>query len=179
MKKQMQGFTLLELMITVAIVAIVAAIAAPNFSSQISNNRSVALGEEIVSTLNFARSEAVRRGTRVSICSSDDGATCSGAWTDGWIVAVDGATSDTANAVTVDEVLRSWEAPPANSALAVTLSGGASTAFIRFNRLGILGRSDSGPITINSSYSGCTGNSARAISVGIAGLLNVGHSACQ
>ncbi|MFI2813092.1 GspH/FimT family pseudopilin [Microbulbifer sp. JSM ZJ756] len=178
MRQHQRGFTLLELMITVAIIAIVAAMAAPSFNNQISNNRSVALGEELTSALNVARSEAVRRGTRVSLCASADGATCSNSWSDGWIVVVDNATSDTANAVTVGEVLRRWEAPSANAAINVQQNGGA-TGFVRFNRLGILGRADSGEVTVNASVSGCTGNAARNITVGIAGLLNVAHGDCS
>lgn len=174
--KQQQGFTLLELMITVAIIAIVAAIAAPSFNTQISNNRAAALGEELTGALNFARSEAVRRGSRVSLCASADGATCGDTWTDGWIVVADSATSDMADTVVVDEVLRSWEAPSANATVSVQQESGGATGFVRFSRLGILGRADK--ITVETSISGCAGNAARTITVGVAGLLNAAHADC-
>lgn len=171
-----RGFTLIELMVTIAVLAIVVTMAAPSFTTMINNNRSAALGEELATALNFARSEAVRRGSRVSICASGDGASCSGAntWTQGWIVFADNATSDIANSPTVGTVLRSWEAP--NAGAAITVGQPAATNFIRYTRLGTLGRASQ--VTVNSSVSGCSGNAARNITVGPAGLINVAHSSC-
>ena len=89
MQRIHRGFTIIELMITVAIAAIVLAVAIPSFQAQIRNNQSIALGEDFASAINFARSEAVKRATRVSLCASDNGISCGGAWTDGFIAFVD------------------------------------------------------------------------------------------
>lgn len=80
------GVTLIELMVTVAILAILITIAAPNFQTLMLNNRLSGITNEFMGTLNFARSEAIKRGGSVSVCRSSNGSTCSGNWTNGWIV---------------------------------------------------------------------------------------------
>lgn len=83
-----QGFTLLELVVTMTIAGILFGIAIPSFNEAIKNNRLTTLANDFVTSLNLARSEAVKRGQRVSICASTDGVTCAdpGDWTQGWIV---------------------------------------------------------------------------------------------
>lgn len=85
-----RGFTLVELMIVLAIAAILLTLAVPSFTDFVKNNRMVAQNNDFVTALNLARSEAIRRGSRVTVCSSGDGATCAaGGWEQGWIVFVD------------------------------------------------------------------------------------------
>ncbi|MBB3063029.1 GspH/FimT family pseudopilin [Microbulbifer rhizosphaerae] len=159
------GFTLIELMVTIAVLAIVVTIAAPSFTTMINNNRSIALGEELVTALNYTRAEAVKRGQSVSICASSDGATCTGTWTDGWIVAdID------------DNVLRHWQAPNAGAAIAVT-RGGNNITSISYARLGTLDPATQ--VNIVSSINGCGSNAARTITIGPAGLINVARSNCS
>ncbi len=73
----------MELMITIAIAAILLGIAVPNFKAQIEQGRFTAASNEIVTALNFARGEAIRRSRPVSV--SRVGAT----WQDGWTAFVD------------------------------------------------------------------------------------------
>lgn len=90
MKKQYSGFTLIELIVTVSIVAILVSIAAPSFRTMLENNRASAATNEFVSALLLARSEALKRRNNVSICTSIDQNTCAGNgvtdFTSGWIV---------------------------------------------------------------------------------------------
>ena len=72
------GFSLLELMITVAVAAILLALAVPSFTSIINNNRLTAGSNALVTAMHHARSEAVRRNARVTVCASTDGSTCAG-----------------------------------------------------------------------------------------------------
>lgn len=83
------GFTLVELMVTVAIVAILSAIALPSFSNSIRNNRLATMTNEFIGAVNLARSEAVKSNRGAQICASSDGATCGTDWSAGWIVWAD------------------------------------------------------------------------------------------
>jgi type IV fimbrial biogenesis protein FimT len=75
-----KGFTLIELMVTVAVVAILATIAFPSFQSTIRSNRVAAANNEIVGMVNLARSEAIRSGQGAVVCGSSTGASCDGSW---------------------------------------------------------------------------------------------------
>lgn len=94
MKIRQSGFTLVELLITVAIAAILLSLAAPNFREMLVKRSVQAAAETLASDMRFARSEALKRSTQTVICRSTDGAKCStvvGSWSEGWIVYVDPA----------------------------------------------------------------------------------------
>jgi type IV fimbrial biogenesis protein FimT len=95
------GFTLIELLITVTVLTVMLAIAVPSFSSFQEGSRLTAQANDLVSMLSYARVEALKRGTRVSVCKSSDGASCatSGNWDQGWIVFNDGCTTGTVGVV--------------------------------------------------------------------------------
>ena len=95
--RRASGFTVLELLFVVAIAAIVLAMSVPSFAAIVKRNRINAEMHEFVSTLNAARSEAVMRNTRTTVCRSANGSSCGGDWEDGWIV-----FTDSANIGTVD-----------------------------------------------------------------------------
>lgn len=83
-----RGFSLLEMMVAIVILAILLAIAVPSFKTTIQKHRLRSAADNLQAAVDYARSEAVLRATYVSLCASADGATCSAAKTyeTGWLV---------------------------------------------------------------------------------------------
>lgn len=86
------GLTLIELLVTIAIAAILAGLAAPSFRELLASNRLKSQASAMLSSLLLARGEAIKRNGRVVLCKSADGAACTadGGWEQGWIVFADG-----------------------------------------------------------------------------------------
>ncbi len=177
--RHQNGFTLIELMVSLFVLAIILGIAIPSFNDQIRNNRSLTYGEEFATALSYTRSEAVKRGRLVSLCPSnatqDD---CGDDWTEGWLAVLDtnGAAS---NSVTVGEVLRIWDAPDDGLTLTVQRDG-SDFDFARFIAAGNLASvgGDDDPLDATAKHEDCTGNSARAIRVGVSGAVNMRRVDC-
>lgn len=99
-----RGLTLIELMVAIAIVAILATLAAPSFRDFLIRNRSAALANELTGTILRARNEAVNRNTCVVVCRTTNPASVapsctagSADWRPGWMVFVDPTCEGTAN----------------------------------------------------------------------------------
>ncbi|MHB9119601.1 MAG: GspH/FimT family pseudopilin [Burkholderiales bacterium] len=85
------GFTTIELMVALAIGAILVAMALPGFKSTLLKYRLSSRANDFFTALTLARSESVKRNGLVSVCQSADGLTCTttGGWEQGWIVFYD------------------------------------------------------------------------------------------
>lgn len=114
MRQRQTGFTLIELMITVAIAALVVTVALPGFNEFIARGVRTSQVNNFVSALKLARSEAVTAATRVTLCKSADGQTCNtGAlgYEQGWIVFRD--RNRTAQVANPADIVRVYGALPA------------------------------------------------------------------
>ena len=89
--KRQQGFTLIELLITIAIASLLLALAAPSFSEIIRSNRVTSTTNTLVAALSLTRSEAIKRGVRMTLCKTNGTNACalSGDFSQGWIVFAD------------------------------------------------------------------------------------------
>lgn len=72
------GFTLIEMMVTVIVLGVVVALAAPSFTESVRRNRMVTAANELSAALQTARMEAIRRNARVELCPTTDGGSCGG-----------------------------------------------------------------------------------------------------
>ncbi|MCC5810799.1 MAG: GspH/FimT family pseudopilin [Ectothiorhodospiraceae bacterium] len=84
------GLSLIELVVVLLVVTVLAAVALPSFGRLASEQRLVTASNQLLTAIHLARSEAVRRGERVTLCASTDGQTCasSAGYHDGYIVFV-------------------------------------------------------------------------------------------
>ncbi|HEX5686457.1 MAG TPA: GspH/FimT family pseudopilin [Ideonella sp.] len=88
------GFTLVELLITIAIAAILLAIAAPSLTSFLADQAAAGNADEFAAAVRYSRTEAIKRGRVVTMCASaDPGADApecdeDGSWVTGWVITV-------------------------------------------------------------------------------------------
>ncbi|MEO7066249.1 MAG: GspH/FimT family pseudopilin [Rhodanobacter sp.] len=88
-QRNLRGFTLIELMVTLVIMAILVAFALPNFRDLLRRNQVASASNALLASLSYARTEAITRGQLVSICPSSDGEACTAggtAFDPGWLV---------------------------------------------------------------------------------------------
>ena len=161
-RKSAKGFTLFELIVTMAVAGIILSFGVPGFMSFIQNNRATTHTNDLVTALNLGRSEATRRAAPVTVCSSADGATCSGSndWSTGWV-----ARDDAGN------VLRTW---PERSGGAGVMTGNVSQ--VRFLARGSLA-GGAAPL-VQVRLPDCSGEQGRDVAVNVAGRISVDRVGC-
>jgi type IV fimbrial biogenesis protein FimT len=87
----LRGFTLIELVIALALAGVLAAIAIPGYRDWIAGYELAIHAQQLAASMALARTEALKRAARVSLCRSADGRQCvaGGGWAAGWIVFLD------------------------------------------------------------------------------------------
>ncbi|MDR8014846.1 GspH/FimT family pseudopilin [Ectopseudomonas guguanensis] len=153
-----RAFTLIELMVTLAVLAVVISLAAPSFSNMLQENRLAAMSSELQGALQLARSEAVRRRANVTLCRSNTTQTACSNGTDwatgGWMM------------IAGTEVLKVWD--PIQGAV---VTGPNSGIVFRSN-----GMASAQSWTV--THSSCTGQQKRTISVNATGSTTLAKGDC-
>lgn len=150
------GFTLIELMVAIAILAIVIAIAAPSFNRTVQSNRAAVMSNELLGALQTTRSEALKRRTNVTLCRRNaNGTDCdnSADWSAGWLL-IQGSL-----------VLRIWE-----PATGIVLTGPSDGITYRSN----------GTTTLNAAqtFQIETSSCQRTVSVTVTGNASANTNGC-
>jgi type IV fimbrial biogenesis protein FimT len=122
------GFTLVELMVTIAIVAILLAVGLPSFQTSLRSNRVATTTNEMLASLSLARTEAIR-STQSSLVCARDGAVCGDDWNQGWLV-----MTDTDGDETYETLVKAVDAHP-NLRVSMELDGAADDSVV-FDRKG-------------------------------------------
>jgi type IV fimbrial biogenesis protein FimT len=148
--RKLGGFSLVELMVTLSVLAILVTLAAPSFVEWLARSRISSETNELVGDISFARSESATRGARITICASSDGSTCSTAtppsWEAGRIIFVD--TDGNGARTGAETLLRSKAAFSGNTT--VTMSG-FPNAYIQFRPYGGLSPATTGAFKLCST----------------------------
>lgn len=129
--RELKGFTFIELVMTLAIVAIMSSLALSFSEAFLQDNRISTANNSLISSINLARSVAVTRGQRASICASRDGASCTGtAWELGWIVFTDSGVAGVVDGT--DQVVK------ISNKTGIGVSVSSNNTFIQFKPQGTI-----------------------------------------
>jgi type IV fimbrial biogenesis protein FimT len=168
MRKTQHGFSLLELLVTMTIIATLVSIGMPSFRYVTTGNRISAGVNGLLGDMQFARAEAIKQGQTVSVCATNDGKTCLGTstWSGGWIVFSDtgaiGSIDGTDQMLRVQKKLSSGDTLIANT---------AGFGVITFNREGFA-RNMPGPVLLKLHDAKNKNEFTRCLAITVIGAIS-------
>jgi type IV fimbrial biogenesis protein FimT len=178
-KQRSRGVTLIEMMVTLAVAAILLAAAVPSFTSLIQNNRAATQVNEFVTAVHAARGEAIKRGMPVTLCASNNQQQCNAgsSWSSGWVVFEDQAASGAPAApssASDDRMIKVWYALEGQSSLT------GDVGYLRFLPNGTANWSSNpgATRTFTLDIPKCTGDQKREISVNRLGHVATKRLSC-
>jgi type IV fimbrial biogenesis protein FimT len=181
-RKWIAGFTLVELLTVITIVAILMALGVPSYQYVTNANRISGEVNGLLGDMQYARSEAIKEGQTVTVCSSTNptaaAPTCAGnaAWQNGWIVFSDVNGTGAVDSPS-DTILRVQRAFP----LGDTFNASNATSFVTFNREGFALNLANPPVTVTLHAAVPISSSTRCLQITIVGQLTTetaGQGAC-
>lgn len=181
--QRQNGFTLVELLITIVVVSVLLATAIPSFMQFIKNNRVTGQANSFVVSIQMARNEAVKLGAGTTLCAANanmDGCSNDNDWSTGWIVFSDlnrdgvintltGTATSGSTCLETEDCLLMTANPPQKSTLT------ASDSDIRFLPTGL---TDNGPLTFTLKADDCEDNQERGILITRQGHTTVTKLPC-
>ncbi len=174
---RIKGFTLVELLVTIAVVAILLAVGLPSFQGALRSNRLATTTNEVIASASLARTEAIRTTLGSGICpTTDGGASCSGTWSEGWMVWADGGDADFgAFDADDDAVIRLLEPHP-RMRVAVT-QGGAAVDSVGFDGRG---RPRGGAVAVDIRPDTCPAGQelVRVMTINLVGQVSTRRGTC-
>jgi len=177
-RRHQTGFTLLEILMAVSILAVTLSIAIPSFATMMRTNRLAGQVNEFVTAMNYARSEAYKRGVTVRVCASNTAnsdCASSSTWTNGWLVVADINNNATVTIADGDTLIQKFAAPQGGFTYAPTPSTGR---FFGFRPLGTDVTTSGSASAISIYKSGCTGIETRTITLAPTGRVSLTKVSC-
>lgn len=170
-----RGYTVIELMMVLAVLGVLTALAMPSFIAVFNTNRLAAQSNDVAAMLQSARMEAVRTGRRVIICPTSNGTACTtGARWQGWIAFVD---RDADSVLDVGEAYRTeLVRTPMELWASTAITTPGSRVIFRSDGFGY---NATGTTLLNANFSACIpttqpAENARLVTIGAGSRINVG-----
>ena len=160
------GFSLVELLVTVTLVAVLLAVGLPSYQSVTTSNRMAGEMNALMGDLQVARSEAVKQGSTVTICPTISTAApyaCSnsGSWSGGWVIFAGASSATSSSPLRLQTALGGTDVLQSNSSAVVKA--------VSFNRYGF--STNTGSITLNDANS--TAERRRCAVISTAGHISL------
>lgn len=170
-----RGFTLVELLVVLAVGAVLLAIAVPSYAFLVNSSRLAAVTNDLVSALHLARSEAITRNTRVTVCKTSNATAetpacdATASWQHGWLVFVDSGTKGVIDSG--DTLL--WVQGSASAAVTIT-TGTNYGKFISYRPNGV----SQGSLVANGTVRICVAGISRDIIISNTGRIRLKSTTC-
>ncbi len=170
-----QGFTLIELIVTVVVLGVALAVAVPSFANLVRNQRLTGTANDLAGTLARARSEAVATGAPTRVCPSTNPTAnnpCTGGndYTNGWILAVDADGDGAINTGGADRLVRAWQGPD------YAVAGFTGPLNVDYDNQGL--KMGGGVDSIELQADGCTGPWQRRVRINAIGNVDTQTQSC-